>query len=667
MLHTLKRLAPGIILIAAAAGVLLYSDLEHREGAVPDGTASANGPPRVALFAFASNTLLEEGMRGAVAGLEAEGFSDGAGADFERFNAEGDLPTANNIAKRIVDGGYDLVLTVSTPALQTMAAANQAGKVTHVFGMVTDPFHAGVGINAENPVDHPPWLAGIGTFQPVESTLELIHRIAPHITTIGTAWNPAEACSEACTRKARKTCEELGITLIEAQVENTAAVYEAVSSLTARGAQCIYVGGDNTVETAIDSVVRAASANGAAVVSNTPADVRRGAALCLGANYFEVGRMTGKMAAEILQGRDPATVEIRDVMPRKLAINMKAVNALKKPWKIPGEILDAADILIDEAGVHEKDTVPVEKAASAPAKKWRIRFLDYVQAEHVAGNHAGFFARFRELGMIEGRDYEITMMNAQGDMSVLNTMADAALNAQPDLILLTSTPTLQAVIRKNRTIPVIFSNVSNPIIAGAGESNEKHLPFVTGIFSAHDNEGMIEVLRECLPEARSIGTLFCPSEVNSVYNRDSLEAAAKKAGIRLVSMSSNTSADVPGAALALAESGIDAICQIVDNLHDSSFASITQAARKNRMPLFSFVTGLVREGGAAIGVTRDYYSAGQDQADLAHRVMQGERPADMPFRPIRITRLVVNPGNAARCGLEIPGPIIERADEVFEE
>ncbi len=72
-----------------------------------------------------------------------------------KFNAENDLPTAHAIAKEITGGGFDMAISVSTPCLQIMASANQAGKVMHVFGAVTDPFGAGVGINRANSLDRP--------------------------------------------------------------------------------------------------------------------------------------------------------------------------------------------------------------------------------------------------------------------------------------------------------------------------------------------------------------------------------------------------------------------------------------------------------------------------------------------------------------------------------
>ena len=156
-----------------------------------------------------------------------------AGDDFEgrQFDAQADVPTANTIARGIVDGGFDMVVTLTTPALQAMATANQQGQVTHVFGCVTDPLGAGVGMSPDDPGDHPAHLAGIGTFQPVERSFELAKELFPGLKKVGTVWTGSESNSEACVGKARAVCKQLGIELVEVQIDSSTAVGEAAGTL----------------------------------------------------------------------------------------------------------------------------------------------------------------------------------------------------------------------------------------------------------------------------------------------------------------------------------------------------------------------------------------------------------------------------------------------------
>src|SRR4029077_646261 len=120
-----------------------------------------------------------------------------------RYNAEGDIATSNTIARAIVGGDDELVVTLSTPSLQALAAANRDAKRPHVFGMVSDPVASGVGISRDDPNKHPPYMVGLGTMQPVAETFKLARRLAPSLKKVGVAWNPSEANSEACTKVAR--------------------------------------------------------------------------------------------------------------------------------------------------------------------------------------------------------------------------------------------------------------------------------------------------------------------------------------------------------------------------------------------------------------------------------------------------------------------------------
>jgi ABC-type uncharacterized transport system substrate-binding protein len=76
-------------------------------------------------------------------------------------------------------GGHDLLVTITTASLQAVANANRAGKTPHVFGLVSDPYAAGVGISRENHLDHPPHLTGFATMQPADASLRMARELNP--------------------------------------------------------------------------------------------------------------------------------------------------------------------------------------------------------------------------------------------------------------------------------------------------------------------------------------------------------------------------------------------------------------------------------------------------------------------------------------------------------
>jgi len=647
------RIGLGLTLIVAVSALLLYSDSAQRRG--------ARRLPRVAVLQFSSFPLIEEAVEGTIEGLKNKGFEHGKTVLIERFNAHGDLPTMNAIAHTVVDSRFDLVATLSTPALQAMAAANLESCIPHVFGAVTDPFACGVGLKREDPADHPPYLAGIGTFQPVRETLRLAKQLYPGLKVVGTVWNPAETCSEACVRLAKATVKELGIELLEANVENSSGVLEAANSLIARGVEALVLGGDNTVETAIPPVIQTAAQARIPVITYDSGWALRGALIGLGANYHTVGMTVGELAGDVLQGASLAKIPIVDTVPKKLGLNLTVLRGLRAPWRVPPEVLASADVGVDEKGVPWDRTAT--KTAGAPAKKWKIALIEQVDAPAIEESRKGVFAGLKEAGLVEGRDYEIRILNAQGDLAALPGLVDAAVTGGADMIYTITTPALQAAMNKVRDRPVLFTLALDPLLAGDEGTHGNHRSNVAGVFDRSPFEPMMELIRQCLPQARAIGTLFAPGEANSVNFRNELEKAARAAGLQLVAVASSSPSEVPDAALALTGRGIDAICQINDNLHDAAFPAIVDAARRARLPVFGFSAGQA-EKGAALVLSNDHFDGGRESALIAAQVIRGASPASFPYRGIAKTRLVVNRKAAEAANMRIPEAILRRAEKV---
>lgn len=360
-----RRLLLGIALIAAASAVLLFSDLGSRSEIVSARAAAASGAPalpkRIALLQHASQLVLDQGRAGIFTGLAERGWEKGQHYDLKYYNAEGDMAVAQAIAKEMAGGGYDLLVTISTVSLQAVANANRAGGTRHVFGLVTDPYGAGVGISRTNHLDHPPHLAGYGTMQPVALSFRLAREMNPALTTVGVVWNAAEANSEAQVKLARAVCAELNIRLLEATIDSSAAVAEAASALVARGVEAIWMGGDVTVMSAVDSVVAAAKKGRIPTFTVIPPNVRRGALFDIGADYTEVGRHVGLLAGDILNGKDPATHSIENLMPEMFALNRAVLSDLKDTWRITPAHIARAFLVIEPDGTKRTNAAPDTK------------------------------------------------------------------------------------------------------------------------------------------------------------------------------------------------------------------------------------------------------------------------------------------------------------------
>ena len=653
----LRHLGPGVSAILLASSLLLVSDLPHTK---PATTAARQY--KVAIVQMASQPILEDGAMGVLDGLREAGYAEGENLVVSRFNAEGDMATANAMAQEVTAGSYDLVVTLSTPSLQTVANANQKSRVPHVFGMVSDPTLSGVGVGP-SPQEHPPYMVGIGTLPPADKSIELARRVNPKLQRIGVVWNPAEVNSEIATKMARETCQRLQLELLEANAENTAAVREAALSLISRGVDALWVGGDVTVLGAIDVVIQVARQAKIPVFTCIPGNAAKGTLFDLGANYYEVGRKVGQVAARVLSGEAIPTIPWERAIPPKLFVNKLAAEGLTG-WTFSPELLADADSVIDAAGVHEKHPAPRAPPPARLSHTWKLRLLFYNNSPDAEEAAAGVKDGLQKAGLVAGRDFQLNEQNAQGDIATLTALVDAAISEPVDLILTVSTPTLQTAANRSRNIPVVFTMVANPFIAGIGKSDDSHPPLVTGAYGAGDAAGVLRLVRELMPGVKKVGTFYSPTEVNAVYSHDVLVAAAKEQGVELASVGVNSTSEVPDAVQSLCSQSIDALIVTNSNLAAAAFPSVIQVTRRARVPAFGSMSGMSPQG-AVLVYSRDFHDMGEMSAALAARIMRGESAAKLPYHPMQTSRLHINLDAAREYGITVPESMLKTADRVL--
>ena len=664
MFDTFKRLLLGVGLIALAAGVLLYTDRGSRnfsrtQPAVPGAPAKVI---RVALVQHASISALEEGCNGIVEALASRGYKDGDRIQLKRYNAEADIGTANAIAKEVTSGGYDLIISTSTVSLQTIANANKVGRRTpHVFGLVTDPYGAGVGIDSANHAIHPPYMTGYGCMQPVAKVFDLARQMRPELKTVGLVWNPSEANSLAQTMIARKVCEDLGITLVEANAENSTAASEAASSLTSRGIEALWISGDITISLASDSIIRIAQRAKIPVFSSMPSNVSSGSLFDLGANYLEIGRTTGDLAADVLDGKDPATVPVENRTPEIFLFNDTALPLLKDHWNISASLRQRANGWITATSTN----LPALTAAAPQVKPQAGRIykigLAYFAPE--AGAEAcmsGIFDGLRDLGFVEGKNLEVRRAHAQGEIVNIPAMLQNFDSSDVDLILPMSTPVISAACSFVKRKPVVFTYCSDPIAAGAGKSFTNHRPNVTGIGSFPPVQDIVDLIHQTLPAAKTIGTIYNASEANSVKVIEVARGLFAAIGLKLDEVTVASSAEVLQAAQALASRHVDGFYIQGDNTVIQGFDAVIKAAQDAKIPLFVDDPDAAKRGAVAC-VGLGYYRPGYAAAKLLERVLLGDNPAAIPIENVAEKAVWLDLSLAQKLGLKFPPTILAEA------
>ncbi|HEX9046070.1 MAG TPA: ABC transporter substrate-binding protein [Verrucomicrobiae bacterium] len=662
MKEIVRRLLLSLVLLAAAALTLLLSDLHSRERGRNRPAAAPVKIP-VAILKHASNSLLDEVERGVLDRLAAAGFRDGDRIALQRFCAEGDLPTANAIAKRITDGSFKMVISISTLSLQCVANANRDGRAIHVFGGVTDPVSAGVGIQQMGSTNKPPWLAGIGTFQPVEQIFREAKRAYPQLKTVGVVWNPAERNSEVCTIKARQVCQELGMELIEAQVDQSKDVREAADSLVSRGAQAFWTGADVTVMNAVHALCDSAQRAKIPVFSNTSGQVNDGTLFDLGANYFEVGEKVGEIASEILNGVNPAALVVTNFMPERIMLNRQVLQKLRDPWQFPDDLVARAASIIGPDGRMEKNLNAVASSAAnsaaTPASSLSAKIgIAYFGPDEGSDNAiAGLLDGLQKQGFVAGRNLVVKKMHANGEIGAIPAMVQSLDASDVDVVVPFSTPVLMAACTMVRHKPVVFTYCSDPVAAGAGKSFEDHLPFVTGIGSFPPVDDAIVFLQRTFPKFKRLGTLYNNAEANSVKVVSVLRELCQSNHIELVEATANNTAEVVQAAQSLVARDVEAVYLPSDNTAYQAFDGLMKPLAAARIPLVIDSPDFANRGALAV-VGVGYYQSGFAAAEPLARVLKGVSPANIPLRNVADKKVILSFPVARQLGITFPPSVL---------
>ena len=660
MVQTIKSLSLGFLLIFLAALCLLISDWNRR-------TEISQHIPRVAILQHASTPVLDDTIRGMIDGLAKGGFVAGKTITYRRFNSEGDISVSNSIAKEIVAGNFDMALTSSTISMQTLANANRGHKMVQVFGAVADPAAAGIGIDMSKPLDHSPNIVGIGSFIPVDRAFHIAREMFPALKVVGVPWNPSEPNSRAFVVKARELCKQMGITLLEANVDNSSAVGEAVSSLASRGAQAIWVGGDVTVIVGIDAVIAAASKAHIPVFTLIPGKPDRGTLFDAGADFYRVGLQVGELAVQVLRGADPGKMPIENIVPEYLVVNELALQGLKDPWHVPAALGDRAGILVDEAGIHNRmasEPVGTEATLHAPpGKKFKIGLAYFAPEPGAESCMKGLYDGLRKMGFERGRNLTVQEAHANGEIPNITPILQNFDNSDMNLIVTMTTPCLTAACATVKHKPVVFTYVYDPIAAGAGKTIKDHLPNITGVGSFPPVEDTIKAIQEIVPGVKSVGTLYNSSEANSRKVVSVARDLFRQHKIKLQEIAITNTNEVYQAAQTLASQGIQAIWITGDNTALQAFSGIAKAAAQARLPLIINDPEFTEQG-AVMSVGIGWYETGLAASKRVAQVLLGQDPKDLPFENVVVRKSVVNLKVAKQLGITFPPDMLKDAEKL---
>lgn len=279
----------------------------------------------------------------------------------------------------------------------------------------------------------------------------------------------------------------------------------------------------------------------------------------------------------------------------------------------------------------------------------------------------GFIEGLAESGYVVGKNLTLDVQNANADTSVAGQIADNFVAKKVDMICAIATPSAMAAYNaaEKTDIPVIFTAVSDPAEAQLANADGSPVGNVTGTSDILPVEAQLKMIREFLPEAKTIGILYTTSEVNSESAIAIYKKLAPKYGFELEVSGISTSSDIPLAVDNLLNK-VDCLSNLTDNTVVSSLATILDKANAKKIPVFGSEIEQVKRGCvAAEGL--DYYALGVSTGKMAGEILKGEKKAsEMPFKTFEESALYVNTEAAKQLGLAIPETATKRAKQVFE-
>ncbi len=300
----------------------------------------------------------------------------------------------------------------------------------------------------------------------------------------------------------------------------------------------------------------------------------------------------------------------------------------------------------------------------ASAKMIRIGEAQIVSHPALDNDSKGFKAALEKEGFIEGKNIEIDRQNAQGDQSNCAIIARKFEDDQVDLIHAISTPNAQASVKVSKTIPIVFSSVTDPVSTGIVPKLGNTGTHVTGVSDRWPIALQCKMYQDLAPAAKRWGTIYNAGDVNVTFHIKEMKEAVEKLGGTLVEAHISNSSEVMQAAQSLV-GRVDAIHITSDNTAVSAFEAITKVCNANDIPLFAGDRDSTPRGAvAAYGL--DYYKIGYTAGEKAAKILKGEDPGKVPAGLASGYSLWISLKHAKEQGIEIPAALVEKADKLWD-
>jgi putative ABC transport system substrate-binding protein len=303
---------------------------------------------------------------------------------------------------------------------------------------------------------------------------------------------------------------------------------------------------------------------------------------------------------------------------------------------------------------------PPTAGAQAP-RVYRIGILtDAMVPWH--SSTEGFRDGLRALGYVQGSNVIFETRAAQADMSRVPALAAELIRLKPDLLLCVS----DACRRETTQVPIVFTQVSDPVRLGLVDSIARPGGNVTGIANlrADLTAKRLDLFKETVPSLRRVLVTYDPRRIEEQEAVTAARAAAKRLGLTLLEHPISSPLEIEPALASLEEGGRDGILIVQAGTNLNFPGRSLEVATSNNLPTM-YPASFWSTFGALVSYGPDQYAQGKQAARLAHKILTGTPPAQLPVELADLIEFVVNLKTAKRLGLQVPASVLLRADRTI--
>ena len=326
----------GALLVLVVIGALFFNQSgdKNKETNANNTASTQTETVKIGVLQLLSHPALDAIYKGLQDELKNEGYEVGKNLEIDLQNAQGDQSNLASMSEKLVSGGNNILVGITTPA--TLALANNTKETPIIMGGITYPVEAGL-IASESKSGNN--ITGVSDRTPIKQQLEIMKQVLPNMKKVGILYTSSEDNSVKQAEEAEKYAKELGLEVKVSTIANTNDIHQVTESLASQ-VDAIFVPIDNTIASAMATVVQVTDAVKVPVFPSADTMVADGGVLGVGVDQYQIGVETAKVVVKVLKGANPADTPI--TLANKGVVYVNEEKAKKLGITIPESILKDA-------------------------------------------------------------------------------------------------------------------------------------------------------------------------------------------------------------------------------------------------------------------------------------------------------------------------------------